>query len=76
MDKELKRILQAAEDQGFEVDWTPKNGHPTVYREGRKVTTFAGTPSDSRSFANSLAPLKRAGFIVPNTKHTKKKGER
>ena len=75
MDKDTKRILEAAVDQGFEVRY-PKNGHPTVYRDGRKVTSFAGTASDKRSFANSLAPLKRAGFIVPGSEHKKKKGER
>lgn len=76
MDKDLKKLLEAAEAQGYEVRWHPKTGHPLVYREGRKITTFAGSPSDYRSFLNSLAPLKRDGFVPPNAKNQKKKGER
>lgn len=76
MAKELDRIIDALEDQGFEARPT-KNGHWVVYREGRRIATLAGTPSDGRSWLNSLAPLKREGFIPPGTDRGKKgKGKR
>lgn len=64
MDKDLRKIVQALEAQGFEVVTTTK-GHLKVLREGRVVAVFAGTPSDRRSWKNSLARARRAGFIWP-----------
>ncbi|MGH1563011.1 hypothetical protein [Mumia sp. DW29H23] len=64
MDKDIKKVIKALEDQGFEVRYTRK-GHPAVYLDGRFVTTFAGTPSDSRGFRNALAAARRAGFRWP-----------
>lgn len=61
MDKELRKVVKALEEQGFEVVPT-KSGHYLVLKDGRRVTTMSGTPSDRRSFANALAPLRRAGF--------------
>lgn len=64
MDKDLKKIVKALEQQGFEVERT-KKGHIAVYREGRFVAMFAGTASDWRSIKNGLAAVKRAGFRWP-----------
>lgn len=64
MDKDMKKVIQALEDQGFEIRITAR-GHPAVYRDGRFVTTFSGTPSDRRGFKNGLAKVRRAGFIWP-----------
>lgn len=64
MKKELKKIIEALEDQGFTTEET-NGGHVRVYLGGTWVTTFAGTPSDRRSWLNSLAPAKRAGFRWP-----------
>lgn len=64
MDKELKALVKALEQQGFTTRRTTK-GHVMVSLNGRVITVFAGTPSDHRSWRNSLAPLKRAGFRWP-----------
>lgn len=64
MNKETKKMVKALEDQGFTTKVTAR-GHIMVFRDGRPVTTFAGTASDWRSMKNALAPLKRAGFIWP-----------
>jgi len=64
MRKELKRIVKALEDQDFQVE-EQANGHVRVYKDGVWVTTFAGTPSDRRSWLNSMAPAKRLGFKPP-----------
>lgn len=64
MDKDLRKIVKALEAQDFEVV-TTRNGHLMVYREGRWVGTFAGTPSDRRGILNTLARLRRAGFRWP-----------
>lgn len=59
--KDLRKILRALEDQGFEVTRTAK-GHWIVRKDGRRVTTFSGSPADPRSYPNSLAAARRAGF--------------
>lgn len=64
MHKELKKIVKALEAQGFEVEPT-RGGHQVVRKDGIRITTFAGTPGDGRSWKNGLAHCKRAGFIWP-----------
>lgn len=65
MDKELRRLLKAAEAQGFTVERTAK-GHWLIRNaQGRAVATISGTPSDHRSWRNGLAALRRAGLIWP-----------
>ena len=68
MDKDTKRLMKELARQGFSIR-TTKKGHSMVFGpDGKSVTTFAGTPSDRRSWLNSLAPLKRAGFLWPPKK--------
>ena len=63
MDKELRRLLDACDDQNFQCKRTAK-GHWMISDEnGRPVTTMSGTPSVSRSWKNGLAQLRRAGFV-------------
>lgn len=64
MEKDLRKIVKALREQGFEVERTQR-GHYEVRRDGRKVATFSGTPSDRRSWKNSLARVRRAGFVWP-----------
>lgn len=64
MDKDLKKIVKALREQGFDVEVTRK-GHLMVYRDGRLVTTFSGTASDWRGMKNALAYARRAGFRWP-----------
>lgn len=54
MDKDLRKIVKALEEQGFEVATTSK-GHLMVLRNGEVIATFSGTPSDWRSIRNSLS---------------------
>ena len=64
MNKDLKKILKAAQAAGFETRTTRK-GHIEVTKDGRRITTFAGTASDYRSIRNGLAALRRAGIEWP-----------
>lgn len=64
MRKDLKKMIKALEDQGYEVRRTA-GSHYEVRYDGRKVTTFPGTPSDHRSWLNALARAKRHGFRWP-----------
>ncbi|PFG16264.1 hypothetical protein ATK74_0798 [Propionicimonas paludicola] len=64
LDKDLAKILRAAEKQGFEVRHT-SDGHPMVYRNGQFVTKTAMTPSDRRGSKNLIAALRRFGFEWP-----------
>ena len=59
--KEVRQLIKKLERQGFDVD-PSKSGHYKVRKNGRLITTLAGTPSDSRSLKNAMAVLKRAGF--------------
>lgn len=64
--KDLKKLIKALEEQGFEVETGKRNPHPIVRKDGRKVATLASTPSDHRSWMNGIAALRRAGFIWPH----------
>lgn len=64
MGKDLRKILKAAEKQGFEIR-TTTDGHPMVYRNGTFVTQSAMTPSDRRGQKNLIAALRRFGFQWP-----------
>lgn len=61
MNKDLKRIQKSLHAQGFTTRVT-KKGHLLVMKDGALVTTFSGTPGDHRSWKNSLAYARRAGF--------------
>jgi hypothetical protein len=60
---DIKDLIREALAQGFRVEQTAK-GHwrflPPDKTRGQVI--FSGTPSDWRSFRNSLSQLIRAGF--------------
>lgn len=64
MDKELKVLLKALEEQGFTVTRFA-SGHYGVRKNGAWVAAFGGTISDWRGMKNSLAACKRFGFRWP-----------
>ena len=65
MNKDLKKLIKALGEQGYEVTYTA-NRHVVVRTaDGKWVTTMAGTPSDRRGWRNALAALRRSGFIWP-----------
>lgn len=64
MNKDLKKIVKALEAQGFTVEQTRK-GHLMVFKDGRLIVTFAGTPGDWRALKNGIAKARRAGFRWP-----------
>lgn len=65
MNKDLKKLIKALEEQGYVVTYTAK-GHPVVHTaDGKWVTNMAGTPSERRGWRNALAALRRSGFIWP-----------
>lgn len=61
--KEIKELIKALRAQGFQVSEN-KNRHYTVRTaHGEFITTLASTPSEYRGFANTIARLRRAGFV-------------
>lgn len=58
--RQLERKLFSA---GFTTRVTSK-GHLLVLQGSAVITCFGGSPSDHRSWMNSLAPLRRAGFTL------------
>lgn len=64
MHKDFRKIEKALKKEGFRVDPT-KGGHFAVIKEGARVATMAGSPSDPRAIKNLLADIKRAtGFTL------------
>jgi hypothetical protein len=61
--KDQRELMTRLHDAGYTTKTTTKQ-HLLVFREGRVVTCFAGTPSDRRAWRNSLAPLRRLGFTA------------
>lgn len=64
MHKDLRKIEKELHRQDFDTIIT-RRGHMAVYKGGDFVTVFAGSPSDYRSWANSLAHCRRWGFQWP-----------
>ena len=73
MDKELRELSKAADEQGWR--WVVlKSGHVMFFPPDKRFdpVVFAGTPSDRRSFLNSMAKMKRAGFTWPRPERKSK----
>lgn len=64
VDKDTKKILDAARRQGFTVT-TTRRGHRQIWLGEQLVTTFSGTASDWRATKNALSAMRRAGFVWP-----------
>ena len=64
MNKDMKKIIAQVEAQGGSVRITSKGHILFRDRDGRAVATAAGTPSDPRSWKNTLAALRRGGFTL------------
>jgi predicted RNA binding protein YcfA (HicA-like mRNA interferase family) len=60
--RDVQQLIKKAAAQGFEVNPT-KSGHWLVKKDGARVTTLPGTPSDRRSLLNCISHMKRHGFI-------------
>lgn len=65
MNKELRPVVKALEDQGFTVVQSTRNHYKVYNAKGRLVGTLASTPSDVRSMRNAIAYLRKAGFEWP-----------
>jgi hypothetical protein len=61
--KEQRVLVKRLHEAGYTTRTTAKQ-HLLVLMDGRVVTCFAGTPSDRRSWQNSIAPLRRLGFTA------------
>ena len=59
--KDVRQLIKKLEAQGFDVTPT-KSNHWLVKKNGTRVTTLPGTPSDPRSLKNCIAALKRHGY--------------
>ena len=66
MDKGLREICEAADEQGWRWQGS-KGGHVIFFPPDKRFppVVFAGTPSDHRSRKNAMAIMKRAGFMWP-----------
>lgn len=64
VDKDTRKVLRAAEKQGFEIRTSAK-GYPLIYRDGVFITKAAQTPGDHRGIKNLIGMLRRAGFVWP-----------
>lgn len=65
MGDDFRKLLKAAEAQGFTVRRTTKNHWQVRNADGEIVAVIAGTPSDHRAWRNALGALRRAGLDWP-----------
>lgn len=68
MSGDLRKLLKAAQDQGFIVKRTRKGHWQVRNAEGQIVAVIAGTPSDSHAWRNALSDMRKAGLIWPRRK--------
>jgi len=62
MADDVQILIRKLKEQGFTVAQA-KNSHYKVYKDGRLVGTLPATPGDWRSLRNSIAVLRRNGFV-------------
>lgn len=62
MDREIRRLVKLAEDQGWVVI---VGKHVKFLAPGGGMVVSAKTPSDHRSVKNTVAHLRRAGLEIP-----------
>jgi hypothetical protein len=63
---DLRKIIEAAEDQGWRQERT-KKGHLRLVPsdKSKDPSLFSGTPGDVRAIRNFLAHLRRNGLVWP-----------
>lgn len=68
---DMDDLITNARAQGWRYDRANSNHHRFYAPNGKDIVTFASTPSDWRGFQNSLAAMKRAGYVPPNQGYSK-----
>lgn len=64
-EKDFRKYLKAAGDQGWQVKETKKGLQLIPPDPTREIVTIHRTPSDRRALANVLAEMRRQGLIWP-----------
>lgn len=68
MNKEVREVVEEAGLQGWRVE-VQSNGHVRLFApNGVGMVWVAGTPSDHRWKANTIAKMRRHGFVWPPPK--------
>ena len=62
---DIKKVEKALLAQGFEIRTASNGYHRYFDPSGNYVTDYPKTPSSQRRLLNTLAALKRAGFLWP-----------
>lgn len=65
-DKYIEDLKRSSEAQGWRYLLAGSGHHQFYGPDKHTIVTFAKTPSDWRSYKNSLAEMKRAGYVEPN----------
>lgn len=66
MDKVVRQIVKALDEQGFDVIETKSGRLQVVTREGDWVASIPSRFKAGSGLDNALAPLRRAGFRWPS----------
>jgi hypothetical protein len=64
-EKEFRKYLSAAVEQGWEVRPVKKGFQLVPGDSTKEIVTIHRTPSDHRALVNALAEMRRQGFIWP-----------
>lgn len=65
MPKEYKEIIRELERQGWRLVRGTRHWKAFPPDKKKPMVTIPGTPSDYRSIKNTIAQLRRSGFIWP-----------
>lgn len=72
MNRDWKKLIEAAEDQGWTVERTKRGAYKLVPPDVTKQIVFIHqTPSEVRAIRNKIAEMKRSGLIWPPPKKGK-----
>ncbi len=65
-ESDIEKLRRSAERQGWRYSKTTRGHHQFYAPNKHDIITFAGTPGDVRGFTNSVAQMKKCGYIEPN----------
>lgn len=65
LDRDWRELVDAAVAQGWGVKELRKHGVMLLAPDGIGKVTLASTPSDHRAITNTIARMRRFGFVWP-----------
>ena len=65
MDKDLRKVIKALDEQGFTIDESANGMRLRITRDENFIVVISVKSKDWRGLRNGIAALRRAGFRWP-----------